>query len=139
MSPASSSPNPDRINLDVPFLDPEGQSATGVVMEQGERGATSGTDLWKLNAVMALICCWVAMILTGWGTIEDLNEHQNAANPTAGRVNMAMIGVSQWVAIGLYGWTLLALQLFPDRDFSKDDCFPNYIIIFKCILSHYIN
>ena len=49
------------------------------------------------------------MTLTAWGTIEDMNEHQNAANPTVGRVNMAMLGVSQWIAIGL---------LFLDRDFS---------------------
>jgi hypothetical protein len=118
MTPASSNPSPDGINLDVPFLDAEQQPATGLVMEQSEGTTSGGVDLWKLNAVMALICCWVAMILTGWGTLEDLNESQNAANPTAGRVNMAMIGVSQWIAIGLYTWTLLAPRLFPDRDFS---------------------
>eukprot|EP00545_Synedropsis_sp_CCMP1620_P004977 CAMPEP_0119008362 /NCGR_PEP_ID=MMETSP1176-20130426/3636_1 /TAXON_ID=265551 /ORGANISM="Synedropsis recta cf, Strain CCMP1620" /LENGTH=459 /DNA_ID=CAMNT_0006960677 /DNA_START=78 /DNA_END=1457 /DNA_ORIENTATION=- len=119
MTPATSNPNPDGINLDVPFLDAEQQPATGLVMEQSEGGAScGGTDIWKLNAVMALVCCWVAMILTGWGTLEDLNESHNAANPTAGRVNMAMIGVSQWIAIGLYSWTLLAPRLFPDRDFS---------------------
>lgn len=118
MSPAQPSSNPNTINLDVPFLDPEGQPASGLVMEQREGGERTGRDIWKLNAVMALICCWVAMTLTAWGTIEDINENQNAANPTVGRVNMAMLGVSQWIAIGLYSWTLLAPQLFPDRDFS---------------------
>lgn len=120
MAPATSNSNANGINLDVPFLDSEQQPATGLVMEQSEGGgrAAGGTDLWKLNAVMALICCWVAMILTGWGALEDLNESQNAVNPTAGRVNMAMIGISQWVAIGLYTWTLLAPKMFPDRDFS---------------------
>jgi hypothetical protein len=118
MSPMPPSSNPNTINLDIPFLDPEGQPASGLVMEQREGGERTGRDIWKLNAVMALICCWVAMTLTAWGTIEDMNENQNAANPTVGRVNMAMLGVSQWIAIGLYSWTLLAPQLFPDRDFS---------------------
>jgi hypothetical protein len=67
---------------------------------------------------MALLSCYVAMILTGWGTIEWLDEHSNAANPTVGRINMAIIGVSQWLAIGLYIWTLVAARLFPDREFS---------------------
>jgi len=116
MSPTTSaSQNPDAINLDVPFLDPEDTPATGVVMGQEGGVAVGGTDLWKLNAVMALISCWVAMTLTGWGTLEDESQ---AANPTLGRVNMAIIGVSQWLAILLYIWTLIAPRVFPDRDFS---------------------
>lgn len=119
MTPATgTSTEENGVNLDVPFLSADEQPATGLVMDQQDGGSSGSTEIWKLNAVMALICCWVTMILTGWGTIEDLNENQNAANPTAGRVNMAMIGVSQWVAIGLYMWTLLAPRMFPDRDFS---------------------
>jgi hypothetical protein len=110
--------NSDSINLDVPFLDPEGQQPTGVVMQQSTSTGMEGSDVWKLNVVMALICCWVAMTLTGWGTIEELNDAHNAANPTVGRANMAIIGISQWLAIGLYVWTLAAPRLFPDRDFS---------------------
>mmetsp|Transcript_8666 Transcript_8666/g.12583 ORF Transcript_8666/g.12583 Transcript_8666/m.12583 type:complete len:414 (-) Transcript_8666:190-1431(-) len=120
MSPSSSTNNTtSSVNLDVPFLNSEAQPTQGIVMEQ-----TTGTnthispDLWKLNVIMALTACFVAMILTGWGTVQELNENQNAANPTVGRVNMAMIGVSQWTAILLYMWTLLAPRLFPDRDFS---------------------
>lgn len=118
MTPVAAPQNPDAINLDVPFLDAEDRPASGVVMQERQGDGSGGSDLWKLNAVMVLICCWVTMILTGWGTIEDLNDSNNAANPTAGRVNMAMLGVSQWLAIGLYSWTLLAPRLFPDRDFS---------------------
>jgi hypothetical protein len=80
--------------------------------------SAAGANLWKLNVVMALISCFVAMTLTGWGNIERLDENANAANPTVGRVNMAMIGISQWTCILLYVWTLLAPRLFPDRDFS---------------------
>lgn len=118
MSPASTTPNPDTINLDVPFLNPDEQPTSGIVTEHNTASPNFGTDLWKLNVVLALISCWVAMTLTGWGTIEDVEDSSNPANPQVGRVNMAMIGVSQWLAIGLYIWTLVAPRLFPNRDFS---------------------
>jgi serine incorporator 1/3 len=119
MSTLSSSRNPNTINLDVPFLDPEDQQPTGVVMHQSSSNSMmASSDVWKLNVVMALIACWVAMTLTGWGTIEELSVAHNAANPTVSRANMAIIGVSQWLAIGLYIWTLAAPRLFPDREFS---------------------
>jgi len=117
----------DQVNLDVPFLDPDDQPTAGLVMDTADRrssgGGMAGSEVWKLNVVMALISCWVAMTLTGWGAIviEDSSDGStgaNAANPTIGRVNMAMIGISQWSVILLYVWTLLAPRLFPDRDFS---------------------
>jgi serine incorporator 1/3 len=120
--PGTSSRGSD-VNLDVPFLDPDDLPTSGLVMD-GDGGNSSsgrssyGTNVWKLNVVMALISCFVAMTLTGWGNIERIDEHSNAANPTVGRVNMAMIGISQWTCIMLYVWTLLAPRLFPDRDFS---------------------
>jgi len=110
------------LNLDVPFIDPDDQPTTGLVTQTNGSDDMSngiGPHIWKLNVVMALISCYVAMILTGWGTLEGaLDENMNAANPTVGRVNMAILGVSQWLAIGLYTWTLVAPRLFPDRDFS---------------------
>lgn len=118
------------INLDVPFLDPGDAPTSGLVM--GDDNNTDDDDfpsmsggrsqVWKLNVVMALICCFVAMTLTGWGTLERIDENDDAnyhmANPTVGRFNMAMIGISQWCVILLYVWTLTAPVLFPDRDFS---------------------
>lgn len=118
MSPASTTPNPQTIDLDVPFLDPEDQPTSGIVTEQNTSSPNFGADLWKLNVVLALISCWVAMTLTGWGTIEGAEGGSDAANPQVGRVNMAMIGISQWMAIGLYIWTLVAPRVFPNRDFS---------------------
>lgn len=70
---------------------------------------------WKLNAVLALICCWYSMALTGWGAIEKRGD---IANPDVGEVSMWMLVVSEWVALLLYLWTLVAPKLFPDRDFS---------------------
>lgn len=111
------------VNLDTPFLDPSEQRTAGLVTDSSTAGGSDdsvGSDIWKLNVVLVTICCFVAMILTGWGTVvfdvsDDTESH--LANPTAGRVNMAMIGISQWMAIGLYIWTLVAPRLFPDRDF----------------------
>lgn len=116
------------LNLDVPFLGPDEQPTTGVVMQSGngeESGggsvSSSSSSLWKLNIIMALISCWVAASLTGWGAITggigEAGEH-TAANPLVGRLNMAMIAVSQNIAIGLYLWTLAAPKFFPDRDFA---------------------
>mmetsp|Transcript_18752 Transcript_18752/g.46452 ORF Transcript_18752/g.46452 Transcript_18752/m.46452 type:complete len:458 (+) Transcript_18752:64-1437(+) len=113
-------PQSGDLNLEVPFLDSENQPTTGLVTEQtssSEESADLG-NVWKLNVVMALISCYVAMILTSWGTVNGLDENHNAANPTVGHVNMAILGVSQWLAISLYCWTLVAPRLFPDRDFS---------------------
>lgn len=127
MSSSNPTPQPNNadggnLNLDVPFIDPNQAPTTGLVTTTGsgfydDNG--EGSEIWKLNIVMALISCWIAMTLTGWGIVEELDaEHMNIANPTASRVNMAIIGVSQWLAILLYIWTLVAPRLFPDRDFS---------------------
>ena len=70
---------------------------------------------WKLNAVMSTICCWFAMALTGWGATS---ERGDIANPDVGKVSMWMLIASQWIALLLYLWTLLAPSLFPNRDFS---------------------
>jgi Serine incorporator (Serinc) len=118
MSPASFTPNAQTLNLDVPFLDPDEQPTSGIVVDAASPRTGCGDDLWKLNVVLALISCWVAMTLTGWGTLEGLDQDEHAANPQIGRVNMAMIGVSQWMAILLYIWTLVAPRLFPDREFN---------------------
>eukprot|EP00536_Pseudo-nitzschia_multiseries_P018246 jgi/Psemu1/54752/gm1.54752_g len=109
------------LDLDVPLVDGEEAATSGTVTtHQHQRESSSLAHLWKLNVVLALVSCYVAMILTGWGTLHTQmdEETHNAANPTVGKVNMAILGVSQWLALGLYAWTLVAPQLFPDRDFS---------------------
>ena len=100
----------------------------GIVMNNGDEKKESGSEAkgsgddgneaaktWKLNIVLALISCFVAMVLTSWGTIESGGD---AANPDVGRVSMWIIIASQWLAMVIYLWTLSAPRLFPDRDFS---------------------
>jgi len=73
-------------------------------------------DVWKLNMVLVLLSCWIAVSLTGWGVLED--GEGDASNPQAGHVSCWMIITSQWVCFSLYAWTLIAPRIFPDRDFS---------------------
>lgn len=89
-------------------------SETALVDKTGE-APTSFGNTWKLNAVMMLVCCWITMTLTGWGSIENRGS---ISNPAAGQVSMWLLVASQWLALLLYLWTLLAPTLMPGRDFS---------------------
>lgn len=73
------------------------------------------SNSWKLNAMLTVISCWVAMSLTSWG---EISAEGALANPQVGRVGMWAIIGSQWTVLTLYLWTLMAPRLFPDRDFS---------------------
>lgn len=85
--------------------------------EEGEAEAAPGgfSNSWKLNVVLGIVSCWYAMALTGWGSIKASG---GVANPEAGEVSMWMIIASQWLALSLYLWTLVAPRLFPNREFS---------------------
>lgn len=117
------------LDLDDPFLEyhdddlpPSGLALHNTVDDNDHLHLSS--EVWKLNVVLTLISCWIAMLLTGWGSMngdvvdEEGVEVHTAANPEVGKLNMVMIAVSQWLALILYAWTLLAPRLFPDRDFS---------------------
>mmetsp|Transcript_17022 Transcript_17022/g.25179 ORF Transcript_17022/g.25179 Transcript_17022/m.25179 type:complete len:462 (-) Transcript_17022:70-1455(-) len=69
---------------------------------------------WKLNLILAMISCWIAMALTGWGSIE---AGGSLSNPDVSRVSMWMIIASQWIMFLLYAWSLSAPRLFHDREF----------------------
>lgn len=83
--------------------------------QEEEPVPNSFSNSWKLNIVLMLICCWYAMTLTSWGSVETGG---NAANPGVGRISMWIIITSQWLMQLLYLWTLIAPSIFPDRDFS---------------------
>jgi serine incorporator 1/3 len=87
----------------------------GPVNEAVTDDSTRPSNSWKLNLILAIISCWMAVSLTNWGAISD---EGNAANPQVGRIGMWMVIVAQWIALSLYVWTLVAPRLFPDRDFS---------------------
>ena len=105
----------------------EENTVGGLVLSSSNNTNTNNTDSsnigssntfassWKLNAVLATVCCWYAMSLTGWGATQKRGD---VANPNAGDASMWMLICSQWIALLLYFWTLVAPSLFPDRDFS---------------------
>lgn len=70
---------------------------------------------WKLNVALAAVTCWFSMALTDFGLIQ---ADGIVANPEIGEVNMWIIIGSQWCALVLYTWTLIAPRVFPDREFS---------------------
>lgn len=81
----------------------------------GEESATTFSNSWKMNVILAAICCWFAMVLTSWGAVAS---EGTVANPSVGKASMWMIIASQWLMNLLYMWTLVAPKIFPDRDFS---------------------
>mmetsp|Transcript_6801 Transcript_6801/g.10166 ORF Transcript_6801/g.10166 Transcript_6801/m.10166 type:complete len:467 (+) Transcript_6801:54-1454(+) len=82
---------------------------------ENQNSIESFSSSWKINLILAFICCWYAMCLTSWGTVASAG---NVANPSAGDVSMWMVICSQWLMNLLYLWTLLAAKIFPDRDFN---------------------
>lgn len=83
--------------------------------EPEEPHQTAPGMTWRLNVALAVISCWAAMVLTHWGEVQADGK---SANPNVGNVSMWMIIASQWLALALYLWTLVAPRLFPDREFS---------------------
>jgi Serine incorporator (Serinc) len=85
--------------------------------ESHPQGSDPGTlsNSWRLNAILAFICCWTAVVLTEWGSVKGSGD---VANPQTGNVAMWMVAASQWIVLLLYTWTLVAPRLLPNRDFS---------------------
>lgn len=95
--------------LDIPMLEEESNNVTGVVMEQtAHEDDSADNEFWKLNLLLALISSWITVTLTGWGSVRS----------QGGTADLWFITVSQFMALGLYTWTLVAPRFFPDRDFS---------------------
>mmetsp|Transcript_22447 Transcript_22447/g.33583 ORF Transcript_22447/g.33583 Transcript_22447/m.33583 type:complete len:87 (+) Transcript_22447:1300-1560(+) len=83
--------------------------------EEDDDTPVSFSTSWKMNIILAAICCWYAMVLTSWGSVVASG---NVANPSVGQTSMWMVIASQWLILALYLWTLVAPKLFPDREFS---------------------
>ncbi|CAM9208609.1 unnamed protein product [Chrysoparadoxa australica] len=73
-----------------------------------------GGEGWRFNLVLVLICMYFGMSLTNWG----VHTEEDGTNPKHGAAAMWLTVSGQWVCLLLYGWTVVAPRLFPDRDFS---------------------
>lgn len=65
------------------------------------------------HLIFALASMYIAMLMTGWGTV-DLHASQLDVSWTSVWVKMATC----WLVAALYGWSLVAPTVLPDRDFS---------------------
>jgi|EP00945_MAST-04E_sp_MAST-4E-sp1_P003521 serine incorporator 1/3 len=67
---------------------------------------------WFFHAAMGAGSIYMAMLLTDWGT------GGNKTIGGGGATSMWVKMFSQWFAMLLYTWTLVAPRFFPDRDFN---------------------
>lgn len=88
-------------------------------------GSTPDSKLWFFHVVMAAGSLYMAMLLTNWGTGSmDSSLSPSASggavihSSSTGLAQMWVKIVSQWLAIAIYVWTLIAPRIFPNREFS---------------------
>lgn len=70
-------------------------------------GKTKSNSLFHI--MFAIGTVYMSMLLTNWGTIAG--QHSE--------VRMWVTIASQWVAISLYTWTIIAPRCLPNRDFTS--------------------
>jgi hypothetical protein len=68
---------------------------------------------FQFHMLMVLGGLYMAMMLTNW---ESSTGH--SASVQDGLVNMWVKVISEWVAAGIFLWTLIAPTVLPDRDFG---------------------
>lgn len=105
---------------------------TDVAMPGSAGGVQPDSRLWFFHVIMAAGSLYMAMLLTDWGTGSATNVFPNSTSTTTpsgsgtanyvsnstGKTQMWVKITSQWFAIGLYTWTLVAKRCLPDRDFD---------------------
>lgn len=70
------------------------------------------TTIFNLNVIFILLCFYVSMTLTNWGTLPESDE---STNTSGGRVSMWMQASGAWIAIALYvlGLVMPSFKFFP--------------------------
>ena len=108
-----------------PMLDKDEEGDTGRGRTESEDPEKKERAAWspklrnllvEVAIIFLLVSCYYSMVVTNWAT--EQNSSGETANKTAGWVAMWLQASAQWIAIGMYIWSLVAPTLFPDRDFS---------------------
>lgn len=126
----SKSPLSQSTNSNDPYgqnnenIDPLTQKATPYQSMDSNSNRNSSSDPdegnpnpprhWIFHLTLVTCAMYIAMILTGWGSEQATSIN----NPEASIQSFWIKMISVWLSFGLYGWTLLAPILFPDRDFT---------------------
>jgi len=114
---SASKDNDDLIEHKADLEDPDttDDDGSGAADSSPAGGTQPDSRLWFFHVVMAAGALYMAMLLTNWGTGTDTTAGHS---PSTGTAQMWVKVVSQWLAIALYVWTLIAPRCCPDRDFS---------------------
>ena len=71
--------------------------------------------LAQVCLIFMLISSYYAMVLTNWATERT---GASVSSQKEGSASMWIQASAQWIALLMYIWSLIAPDLFPDRDFS---------------------
>merc|ERR1711916_106261 len=124
-SAPAAAPNGERMNREVAATDvqrsPSGQridpyrcccyDITGNEVDSAERRGLFA----QVSVVFLLISSYYAMVLTNWATERD---GDNVSSQKEGEAAMWLQATAQWICLLMYIWTLVAPDIFPDRDFG---------------------
>jgi len=72
---------------------------------------------FRFHLIFAMGALYLAMLMTDWHTIDKAST-DTVATVDTGLVAVWVKAVTSWICIGLYGWSIAAPVLFPDRDWS---------------------
>lgn len=121
----------DAAHMAIPLIDAEsvagansaegGAAPSQVTASRGEGAAAAAIDEYQpvtynysfFHLIFALASMYIAMLMTGWGAVEQEKDRLDV-----GWTSVWVKTAAEWVTGLLYGWTLLAPALFPDRDFG---------------------
>ncbi|CAI5741890.1 unnamed protein product [Peronospora destructor] len=81
-------------------------------MEEEDHTDVQVVSDYQFHVLMVLASLYMAMVLTNWRSFDGSSSNGDAI------VTMWVKVISQWVASGLFLWTLVGPAVFPDRNFS---------------------
>ncbi|KAG6580002.1 serine incorporator [Phytophthora cinnamomi] len=94
--------------------DDEELASIGLTSARLEKEAQREVEVvpeYQFHVLMVLASLYMAMVLTNWGSFDGSSSKDDEI------VTMWVKAISQWVASGLFLWTLVAPAVFPGRDF----------------------
>ena len=91
-------------------------AGAGADADEGDSADEPDRLAWVFHLVMAFAGLYLAMLCTNWGNVEAINSA--SGNPELSLASMWVRIASQWLIYALYGWSLIAPRVCPNRDFS---------------------
>jgi hypothetical protein len=82
---------------------------------KGQLEKSLRTTVFNLNLIFVMLCFYICMTLTNWGTLPESSNGQDHDSTNSGHASMWMQAVGAWIAIGLYvvGLIMPNFKFFP--------------------------